>query len=177
MQRVTAAEAARALKVNRSTVSRWLQKNPALVDADGRVSVEELRRHREAVIDPRLQTNTAERAAEPAPAPAPERQAAPSINDHKARLERAKADEAELDLAERLGQTLVRADVERAIGEAGEQLRQDIAARVRDEAERLAQISDVREMELAVRKLFAEVVASSVEGLVDQMAGDAANAA
>lgn len=173
MQRVTAAEAARALDVNRSTVSRWLKKNPALVDAGGRVSVDELRRHREAVIDPRLETNTAERAAEPGPA----RRAGPSINDHKERLERAKADEAELDLAERLGQTLVRADVERAIGEAGEQLRQDIAAAVRDEAERLAQISDVREMELAVRKLFAEVVATSVEGLVDQLAGDAADAA
>lgn len=173
MQRVTRAEAARQLGVNKATITRWVQKHPALLDADGLVSVDELRAHRDAVIDPRLQTNAAAKKTSPAPAAT-----AVSMNDHKTRRERAMADDAELDLAERLGVTLQRREVESAVAEAAELLKQTATQMIRDRAEILTKIEDVREMERALDELFREAMETGTAALTDAVAErEAADAA
>jgi parvulin-like peptidyl-prolyl isomerase len=172
MQRVTRAEAARQLGVNRSTVTRWCNGHPALVDENDLVSVDELRAHREAVIDPRLQTNGARPAPQqPAAGSAPP---AVGINDHKARHELARAQSAELDLAERLGMTIERRKVAAAVAEAAEMVRQAVAQAARDQAERLAAIEDAREMEHALMDLFAGAMEAGSAKLAELAAEDPA---
>ena len=92
----------------------------------------------------------------------PRRKAEPgtSLNDHRSRTEAAKAQTAELDLADRLRMTLRRDDVERAAADAGETLKQVAAQIVRDRAERLSRIEDVREMERALDELVTELLSA-----------------
>jgi hypothetical protein len=165
MQRLRPVDAARELGVNKSTISRWLAKNPALLDPDGLVCVADLQAHRAAVIDPRLQTRgPALEAARPAVAS--DAPVIPTINDHKSRYERARADDAELDLAERLGLTLRRRDVEAAVAEAAETLKQSATQICRDQAERLAAITDPREMERALDDLVRRVLQAGTSKLI-----------
>ena len=56
MDRVTRAEAARQLEVDRATSTREVQKNPALLDEQGMVNVDELRAVRQSTLNPKLQT-------------------------------------------------------------------------------------------------------------------------
>ena len=56
MERVTQAEAARTLGMHKSTVTRWVQKHPALLDDAGLVSIDDLRRHRDETVNPKLIT-------------------------------------------------------------------------------------------------------------------------
>ncbi|MEC9434484.1 MAG: hypothetical protein VYD87_16390 [Pseudomonadota bacterium] len=160
--RVTQAEAARQLGLNRSTVSRLVAANPALADEGGRVSVEEVRRLRAETSDPRLATKTPD-AARPAS----------TMNDHRARAERAKADVAELDLAERLGRTLDRRAVEIAVGDAAETLRQAGVQMARDCAEALSRVEDPREMERELVRFFEAALAAGVTGLLSELGDDA----
>ena len=139
MDRVTRAEAARALTVNRATITRLVHKNPALLDDEGRVNVDEIRQLRDATLNPKLQT----RGANASPPHA-------RLNDSRTRTESAKAETAELDLAERLSLTLRRDDVEEAIAAAGDLLRQTGFQMARDHAERMASCQDVREAERAL---------------------------
>ena len=166
--RVTPAEAARQLGCNRATVGRWIKKNEALADAEGLVSVDELRRYRAEVLNPGNVTR-GPRAADSGEA-APAR--GPSMNDHRARRERAQADEAELDLAERLGRTLDRRQVEIAIGEAAERMRQAGLQAARDNAEALSRIEDPREMERALIAFFDGALSAASEALEKELAGD-----
>lgn len=138
MDRVTRAEAARALALDRATITRLVQKNPALLDDEGRVSVDEVKALRDAVLNPKLQTRTSGANA------------ASHLNDVRGRTESAKAETAELDLAERLSLTLRRSDVEEAIAAAGALLRQTGFQMARDEAERLMACTDAREAERAL---------------------------
>ena len=139
MDRVTRAEAARALDLDRATITRLVQKNPALLDDDGRVNVDQVKALRDAVLNPKLQTRGAG-------AFAPQGQ----LNDSRTRTESAKAETAELDLAERLSLTLRRDDVEEAIAAAGDLLRQTGFQMARDHAERMASCQDAREAERAL---------------------------
>lgn len=142
MQRVRQSEAARQLGVNRSTVSRWIKRTPSLEDEHGLVSIEELEEHRKGVLNPAMQTKAT---------PATKRQhAGPSLNDHRARREEARAEREEIELAEKRQLTLLRADVEAKLAVAGGLLRQGAAQLARDKAEELARIDDVREMEQAI---------------------------
>jgi hypothetical protein len=177
MQRVKPIDAARQMGVNKSTISRWLARNPALLDADGLVSVADLIAHRAAVIDPRLQTKGAAPALVAAPAAPAASDIAPTINDHKLRYERARADDAELDLAERLELTLRRRDVEAAVSEAAATLQQTAAQLCRDEAERITRIEDTREMERALNDLVRRIMLSGTAKLsaaIEPAATDAA---
>ncbi|MCU0909807.1 MAG: hypothetical protein MUE98_00240 [Rhodobacteraceae bacterium] len=168
MARITRAEAARQLGINKSTVTRWVAKHPALADERGLVLVDEIRAHRDAMINPKLQTRGPTGAQEQDGA-APQRQETadkrPSINDHRSRTEAAKAIEAELDLAERLGLTVRRDDVERAVASAGETIRQKAAQIVRDRAERLARIDDPRAMERALDDLMRDLMSEAAAAL------------
>lgn len=163
MERVTRAEAARRIGVNKATISRWVKKHPALLDSAGLVSVEELTRHRDQVVNPALQTKTA----------APQRsepdretvQREPTLNDHRSRTEMAKATRAELELADTLKMTLLREDVERSMAEAGETIRQKAGQLAFDKAEALARIDDVRAMERAITEMMDELLISVANAL------------
>lgn len=168
MERVTRAEAARQLGHDRATVTRWVQKHPALLDSEGLVSVEELRRHRDATINPKLQTRfpAAPRDAKgPDTAAEPGDEAPQTLNDHRSRTEAARAVEAELDLADRLGLTLKREDVENAVALAGETIRQRAGQLARDRAETLARIDDPRAMERALDDMLNELLTESAKAL------------
>lgn len=190
MERVTRAKAARLLGVDKSTMTRWVQHHPALLGDDGLVDLQQLRQHRDTVINPKLQTR---KAARPRPAGAEEGGAAtgiaaaapapagPNLNLHRERGEYAKAVNQELDLAERLKLTLVRAEVESAVKDAGEALRRTAATIARDEAEKLARIEDPRQMERALddlmRKVLAAGSAALIKALSDSQAADDADLA
>lgn len=158
MDRVTRADAARQIGVNKGTISRWIQKHPALLGDDGLVSVEELTRHRDQVVNPALQTKGT------ASADRQENQG-PSLNDHRSRKERAVAYDAELDLADRLKLTLLREDVERSVAEAGEMIRQKASQISRDRAEKLARIDDVRAMEKALDDMMTDLFIAASKAL------------
>ena len=170
MERVTQAEAARQLDVNRSTISRWVKQHPALADAAGRVDLDQVRQHREATIHPGNQTKT---KAAPLPSKKAGRAvvAPPALNDHRARKEQANAAAAELDLADRLKLTLRREDVESAAADAGEAIKQRAFQLVRDKAEVLSRIEDVREMEKALEEMMRDLLATGARAL-RQMAED-----
>lgn len=168
MARVTRAAAARELGVNKSTVKRWCDKHPALMDERGMVDVDELREHRDTVINPGLQT--AGRAITEDPAPA--RVSEPGLNAHRSRREKATADSAELDLADRLGKTMRRADVESAVGEAAALLRETAAQIARDRAERLARIDDVRAMEAELEDMTRAMLAEGARFLEEAVKGE-----
>jgi hypothetical protein len=152
MERVTRAEAARALALNRATVTRLVQKNPALLDDAGRVDLDELRQLRDATVNPKLQTKGAAAAG-------------PTLNDTRSRTEAAKAETAELDLADRLGLTLRRDEVESAVAAAGAELRQVAFQMARDRAETIAAAQDVREVEKLLDAMMRDLLERAANAL------------
>lgn len=172
MARVTQAELARLERCARSTVSRWIAKHPALADDQGLVDPDEYRQHRAQIINPGNQTKGAQAIPD---GPSGNN---PSLNDHRTRRAKADAAEAELDLAERLGMTLRRDQVEAAAADAGEVLKQKAAQLVRDKAEHLCRIEDAREMELALRDVMDELLRAGAMALramaEDRQGADAA---
>lgn len=159
--RVTRAEAARQLDINRSTLSLWCVKHPALLDADGKVSIAELKEHRETVINPKLQTKKAAKKDEK-PTSSPGNV---SLNDHRSRRESALADATELDLADRLGMTLRRDQVEAAVAEAAELMKQSAAQMCRDKSEAFALIDDQRAMETALNEMMRQFLTEAANAL------------
>jgi hypothetical protein len=158
-ERVSRAEAARQIGVDKATITRLVNANPALLDEAKRVSVAEIESLRQATVNPKLQTRTGKR-----PEPAGEIQPS-GLNQSRGRAEAVKAEMAEMDLAERLGRTLRRDDVEAAVAAAGNLLRQNAFAVARDRAELLARIDDPREMERALEDLMREVLEKGVQAL------------
>jgi len=155
-ERMTRVAAARALGVNKATVTKWVQKHPALLGDDGLLDLDELKAHRAQVVDQRLATSgRAAAGSEMVEDRRPSSRA--SANDFRARTEAAKAEAAELDLAERLGRTLRRDEVESAIADAVTAMADTAATLARERAERLARIGDVREMEAALTALTDEM--------------------
>ncbi len=127
---------------------------------DGLVSVTEIAQLRQAVVNPKMQTRTGKQAAGAAPGGMVE-----ALNGARGRSEAAKAQMAEMDLAERLGRTLRRDDVEAAVAAAGNLLRQNAFAIAIARAEVMARIDDVREMERALEDLMREVLDKGVQAL------------
>lgn len=142
-ERVSRAEAARRLSVDRATVTRLVQSHPSLLDDAGLVNPEEIEALRRGTVNPALATKS--------------RQPDPTLNDMRQRTETARTAVVELDLADRLGMTLQRADVERQVMAAGQAFNQACAHMSRDRAEALALIGDVREMERALDALFTDL--------------------
>lgn len=163
MERVTRAAAARTLELNKSTVTRWVKDHPALLDDSGLVNVDELRQHRDLTINPKLQTRRADGGARitrtigSAPDYDPDRSGR-SLNDSRGRAETAKAETAELDLAERLSLTLRRDEVEAAVMAAGEILKQTAQRLARERAETFVRINDVRQMQKALEDLLRDLL-------------------
>lgn len=163
-ERVSRAEAARQIGVDKATITRLVKANPALLDDAGQVSVSEISALRQATVNPKLQTRTGKQSQGRADA-ASDMGDVPNLNSARNRAETVKAEIAEMNLAERLGQTLRRDDVENAVAAAGNLLRQNAFAMARDWAERLARIDDPREMERALEDLMREVLEKGVQAL------------
>lgn len=158
-ERVSRAEAARQIGVDKATITRLTKAHPALLDDSGQVSVTEIKNLRQATVNPKLQTKTSKPARDADDPPAQ------SLNGSRGRAEAVKAEMAEMDLAERLGRTLRRDDVEAAVAAAGNLLRQNAFSVARDRAELLARIDDPREMERALEDLMREVLEKGVQAL------------
>lgn len=171
MERMTRAAAARELGIDKSTLTRWVQKHPALVGDDGLVDLAELREHRDAVANPKLQTRGGGASAQTGQIKSGGGAAA--VNDHRARGEAAKAISAELDLADRLKLTLVRADVESQIAQAGEVLRRKAAEIAKERAEALARIEDPRAMERALDEMMRRLLEQGASALILAMRPEA----
>ena len=137
--RVSRAEAARTLGVSPSTITRLVQANPELLDKTGEVSVAE-------IIELRRSGQLTVRSA-------------------RADMDRAKATMAEMDLAERLANTLRRDDVEAAFSTAVAVLKQTSADLVTSHADQLARIGDSREMERALEDLMREFLATAARAM------------
>jgi hypothetical protein len=153
MDRVTRAEAARELALDRATITRLVQKHPALLDEQGLVNLDEVRSLRDATVNPKLQTRARDAVQ------------SNTLNDTRARHESAKAESAELDLAERLGMTLRRDEVEAAVAAAGAELRQMAFQMVRDRAELFAVVKDVREAETLLDQFVRDLLEKGANAL------------
>ncbi len=167
MERVSRAEAARKLGLNKSTVTRWVQEHPALLNDDGTVSLDQLRAHRDLTVNPKLVTRGPQIGPSEGAAPVPAgRAGANGLNDVRSRTESAKAESAELDLAERLNLTLRRDEVEEAVAAAGQMMKQIAQRLVRERAEAMARIHDDRQMERALDEFVREILAAGAQSLM-----------
>ena len=170
--------AARALKVSPSTVSRYLKDHPELNLGDEthpKIDVAALRRHRLENTNPARRGSWAGRllgegggdgpasAAEPPPAAtAPANQ--PNYAMAKAVRETVLAQRARVDLDEKRGLLVSRAEVEDAVFDAGTILQRDLLGLGPQLAERLAAMDDPREiaevLETEYRRVLAALAAS-----------------
>ncbi|MGQ9367709.1 hypothetical protein [Azospirillum sp. ST 5-10] len=164
--------AAAAVGVNKSTVSRYLSQG-VLANHGGEarplVSVAELRALREKGLDPAKRRSEA-----PAPVPA---SADSSLAVERIRKTRAEADKAELDLAERQRTLVERGPVEDAGFEIGVMLRNLLAQRAPGLAQKLVGVVDQRAAALIVeeadRALLAKLDEMVAKILTEAGIGDA----
>lgn len=188
-------EAARAINVNASTITRYLRQHPELNRGGaGRplVDLDELKRHRTENVNAVMSGNHGGRllgeppAVAPPPEPEPEEHEderrsigprKPSYADAKTVAEATRARLAQLELARRLKQVVSRAEVEQALLEAGQTLRQLLAARARSIAEDLSALNDPREItarldeeDRACLERIADALASALESGADAAA-------
>lgn len=154
------------LNINRSTLTRWIEKHPALLDDDGLVDPAQLQEHRDAVANPKLQTRGNPIRITERSGPADPAAGKVALNDHRARGEAAKAITAELDLADRLKMTLERAKVEAEIAAAGEILKRKASEIAKDRAEPLSRIDDPRAMERALEDLMHRLLEQGAKALI-----------
>ena len=153
-------EAAAALGVNASTVSRWVKGNPGLNHGAGKrpqVDLAELRAHRADNVNAAMAGNHAGRVLGEEPeGPEPDgaggsgAKRSPSLVDAKTVREAALAQTAQLDLQERLGKIVDTAGVEDGAFEAGQILRELLTARNRRLGDKFASMSDSRELTAAL---------------------------
>lgn len=115
--------------INRSSLKRYLDQYPELLAVDHTVNVEEVRRHR--ADNPRvIESAEAESAQQTAKLPRAGRLQGRA--DAKARLDEARAQQAELDLAVRQGELVDPREMVDAIAEAGNFLRDKFTAGVQN---------------------------------------------
>ena len=170
--------AARAVSLNPSTVSRYLKDHPELNLGDEmhpKIDVAALRRHRLENTNPARRGSWAGRllgegrgdgpasAAEPPPAAtAPANQ--PNYAMAKAVHETVRAQRARVDLDEKRALLVPRAEVEDAVFEAGLLLQRNLLHLCSQVAERLASMSDARQitelLEAEHRKVLAALASS-----------------
>jgi hypothetical protein len=158
--RLKPGTAALGLGINRSTLKRYLDQYPELLGDDGKVDLEQLRKHR--TDNPNVAD--AVRKVEQRHATQPKPSETGSGRTHaKSRLDETKAIQADLDLAERLNQVVDPGEIVDAISEAGNYLRERFTAADPILCERLAAESDPRQIKAVLEeehgKIMAEVQA------------------
>ena len=121
-------EAARQLGLAHTTISRYIAANPVLNHGTAgrpKVDLDELRRHRAANLNPAPRGRQAAKLLAEAPA-ATGADAAPDYSVSKAAREAILADRARIDLDEKRGLLVPRAEVEAAAFEVGKALQRDL---------------------------------------------------
>lgn len=172
--------AAKAAGLNPSTVTRYLRKHPELnrgTAAEPKVVPAELIAHRANYVNAAMSNNHAGRLQdEPAPA-ADERRSPPgegkrrvTYADARAVTEAAKATTAQLDLAERLGQTVALDRVDAALYEAGQALQQLLDARRLQLSDELAALADPAAIEEKLEAADRDVM-TKVSDALDRALG------
>ncbi len=171
--------AARALEINPSTVSRYLKDHPGLNLGDEslpKVDVDALRHHRAQHVHPALRGIKAAKAlaaggGEVTPAagpieapPAATMAPGPNYAHAKAVRETVLAQRARVDLDEKRGLLVPRAEVEAAVYDAGLLLQRDLLELGPQLADRIATMDDPREivevLETEHRRILAALAAS-----------------
>ncbi|MCH9000923.1 MAG: hypothetical protein IID48_22065 [Proteobacteria bacterium] len=169
--------AARALKINPSTLSRYLKSHPGLdrgTVGQPMVGLEELRRHRAENVNPAVRGRKARKvlaeggappvAAAEAPPAATKAPDGPNYAMAKAVRETVLAQRARVDLDEKRGLLVPRREIEDAVFEAGLLLQRNLLHLCSQVAERLASMSDARQitelLEAEHRKVLAQVAAA-----------------
>ena len=169
--------AARALKINPSTLSRYLKSHPGLdrgTVGQPMVGLEELRRHRAENVNPAVRGRKARKvlaeggappvAAAEAPPAATKAPDGPNYAVAKAVRETVLAQRARVDLDEKRGLLVPRAEIEDAVFEAGLLLQRNLLHLCSQVAERVASMSDARQitelLEAEHRKVLAQVAAA-----------------
>ena len=168
--------AARALKINPSTLSRYLKSHPGLdrgTVGQPMVDIEELRRHRAENVNPAVRGRKARKvlaegappvAAAEAPPAATKAPDGPNYAVAKAVRETVLAQRARVDLDEKRGLLVPRAEIEDAVFEAGLLLQRNLLHLCSQVAERVASMSDARQitelLEAEHRKVLAQVAAA-----------------
>lgn len=186
---VSGSAAAKALGINRSTLTRYLKSYPELNRSrvDGRIAVDldELAKHRGENVNLLKSGNHAGRAFdEPAPVPLLAREAPPEaaaddeedgegdeggpLQDETVAKIRAKAERIKLNRLEReeaveLGQLTPAEEVEQATGEALSKLRDALMSPDIDLCEKLAATSDPAEVTQALREANRKVLEKLAE--------------
>lgn len=145
-KRLTLRAAAKALKLQHTTLRKYLQKHPELNHSKKKGSyaldVDELKVHREANVQPK---------AEPVGTGGDYAAA-------RARRETIQVELAEMDLRRRRGELVERAHAENVIAEGGRLLQQRWRMMNRDLARKLAGIKDVRAIGRVLDTAYAELI-------------------
>jgi hypothetical protein len=156
--RVKPAEAARKLKINRSSLSRYLQQYDTLLDDAGLVDLEELRQHR--ADNPRIADQSAAQG-DAGDAPKSKSAATASRKGAKGRVDEIRAWEAERDWAQSIGQLIDPSKLQDEALDAVTALRDKLMAPEQTLCERLAEERDP----LVVKQLLRETNRALIDDL------------
>ncbi len=163
-------EAARQLGLAHTTISRYIAANPVLNHGTAgrpKVDLNELRRHRAANLNPAPRGRLAAKLLAEAPAAATGPANTPNYANSKAKREAVLADRAQVDLDEKRGLLVPRAEIEDAVFEAGAILQRDLLEIPAQLSERLGAMTDSREisalLEAALRRVLA-TMATALRG-------------
>lgn len=170
--------AARALKINPSTLSRYLKSHPGLdrgTVGQPMVGLEELRRHRAENVNPAVRGRKARKvlaeggappvAAAEAPPAATKPPDSPNYALAKAVRETVLAQRARVDLDEKRGLLVPRREIEDAIYDAGAVLQRDLLELGAQLAERLAAMDKPREIAALLETEHRRVLATWASSL------------
>ena len=177
---VTAA--ARELGCNHSTVSRYVKSNPELnhgSDKRPKVNLAELREHREETVNVAKSGSHAGRLlgeeSDQSDSDSGPGERKLTYSHAKATREAIGAQNARIDLDEKLGRLVPRAEVEAIAYDAGQMLQGDLLELGQQLAERLVAMNDAREIAALIESEHRRVLAKLASALRDE--GDAVAAA
>ncbi len=159
--------AARAVGLNASTISRYIKDHPDLnlgSEAHPKVDVVALRRHREENINPARRGSRAGRLLGEDEGQDDKKGAVPTYAASRAAREMVLAQRARVDLDEKRGLLVPRAEVEDAVFETGMLLQRDLLELGAQLAERLSTMDEPREiaslLETEHRRVLATLATS-----------------
>lgn len=166
MNYASVTEAAKALGVNKSTISRYVAANPELNHAEAgkppAVDIDELSAHRGNTVNKLMSGNHASDLIDEGDNDEDKPPQLIGYAKSKAEREAANASMAQLQLAERVGQVCDKAGTEDAAYELGQMLTELLNSRNRRLADELATMADPREIRARLdaedRDLLGELV-------------------
>lgn len=147
MPRFRPAEIARRAGVNKSTVSRQLREWPHLLDTGGTVDLDEYLAARAGSLDPLLQPSSPSGTGEPS-----------ELTRERTRKLAAEAERAEIELRQRKGELIALADIEAALNDAFQEVRNRLLYIPRDHAAELHRLPDEVALEARLTDLMVQAM-------------------